>query len=226
MWALYSEDCVRNWLLNRFAKTYLGDHQFGVGVPYGAEGILHAANRLLEMKGTDHTIPMLIIDFSNAFNMVDRTTLIREVRLRCPNISRWVEFCYASPARLYYNEYIISSSLGVQQGDPLGTLLFALVLHPLVNMISSQCTLDFHTWYLTDGTVAGDTLEVAKALSIIQAEGSSRGLHLNINKTELFCPCSDPRSQAKGVFPASISRPSCGVKLLGGTYQPRPAVLW
>lgn len=30
--------------------TYLGNHQFGVGIPGGGEGILHAANRLLELK--------------------------------------------------------------------------------------------------------------------------------------------------------------------------------
>lgn len=103
---------------------YLGDHQFGVGVPCGAEGIIHAANRLLEMKGTNNTMFMLLIDFSNAFNMVDRTTLIHEVRIRCPSISRWVEFCYTTPARLYYNESVLSSALGVQQGDPLGPLLY------------------------------------------------------------------------------------------------------
>lgn len=131
---------------------------------------------------------ILMIDFSNAFNMVDRTTLIHEVRLQCPSISRWVEFCYAMPARLYYNEFVLSSALGVQQGDPLGPLLLSLVLHPLVHLISSQCNLDFHAWYLDDGTIAGDTMEVVKPLSLIQAEGRSRGLHLNINNTELFWP--------------------------------------
>ncbi|XP_026391994.1 uncharacterized protein LOC113287446 [Papaver somniferum] len=107
-------------------SLYLGDHKFGVGLSCGEEGILHAANRLLEMKG--------------------------------------------------------------------------------------QCKLDFHAWYLDDGTIAGDSMEVAKALSIIQAEGSSRGVHLNVRKTELFCPCVDPRSQDDRVFQANI-----GVKMLGGT---------
>lgn len=68
--------------------SYLGDHQFGVGIPCGAEGILHSANRLLEMKGTQNSMSMLLIEFSNAFNLVDRTTLVHEVRLRCPSISR------------------------------------------------------------------------------------------------------------------------------------------
>ncbi|XP_026442067.1 uncharacterized protein LOC113341381 [Papaver somniferum] len=154
-------------------STYLGDYQFGVGIPAGGESILHAVNRLLEMNGHSEEMSMMLIDFSNAFNMVSRSQLIKEVRLHCPGISRWVEFCYSRPAKLYYDHYILSSALGVQQ-------------------------------------------EVAKALSIIETEGPRRGLHLNVKKTEVFWPSTDPRSTADGVFPADIGRPSNGVKLLGG----------
>lgn len=143
---------------------YLGNHQFGVGIPCGGEGILHAANKLLEMKGHDNSMTMLLVDFSNAFNLVNKTVLVREVREMCPSIASWVEFCYSIPARLYYNESILTSAKGVQQGDPLGPLLFALILHPLVNKIASECSLDFHAWYLDHGTIAGDTLEVEKSL--------------------------------------------------------------
>lgn len=143
--------------------SYLGNHQFGVGIPCGAEGILHSANRLLETKGSDKYMTMLLVDFSNTL----RTSLIQEVRDKCPGIASWVEFCYSKPARLYYRDSILSSALGVQQGDPLGPLIFTLTLHPLVNKISSECTLDFHAWYLDDGTIVGDTLEVSKALQII-----------------------------------------------------------
>ncbi|XP_026416496.1 uncharacterized protein LOC113311927 [Papaver somniferum] len=129
---------------------------------------------------------------------------------------KWVEFCYSKPARLYYSDTTLSSAKGVQQGDPLGPLLFALALHPLVLQIAAQCTLDMQAWYLDDGTIVGDTLEVAKALDIIQNEGPKRGLHLNVTKTELFWPTIDPRRNEVGVFPANICKPISGVKLLGG----------
>lgn len=147
---------------------------------------------------------------------MDKTTLVNEVRHKCPSISRWVEFFYAKPSRLYYNESVMSSAKGVQQGDPLGPLLFSLTLHPLVCKIAAHCSLALHAWYLDDGTIIGDTLEVSKALKIIQNEGSTRGLHLNINKTDFFWPNSDPRSFEDGDFPADIGRASNGVKLLGG----------
>ncbi|XP_026438961.1 uncharacterized protein LOC113337505 [Papaver somniferum] len=159
--------------------SYLGDSQFGVGVSAGGESILHAVNSLLELKGHSDKMLMLLIDFSNAFNMVSRSQLIKEVRLRCPGISRWVEFCYMRPAKLYYDQYILSSALGVQQGDPLGPLLFALTLHPLVKNIASSCKLDLHAWYIDDGTIIGDTLEVSKALHIIETEGPDRLMVLN-----------------------------------------------
>ena len=42
----------------------------------------------------------------------------------------WVHWCYSQPAELCFGHrrYHILASTGVQQGDPLGTLLFSLVL--------------------------------------------------------------------------------------------------
>ncbi|KAK1411384.1 hypothetical protein QVD17_37932 [Tagetes erecta] len=196
--------------------AYLGDFQFGVGVPNGAEAVLHSANRFLSAFHSDGSLAMLTVDFSNAFNEVDRTTLLREVSCRCPSIFPWVQFLYAQPARLYVGDTHIGASSGVQQGDPLGPLLFALVLHPLILSIQGACSLPFHAWYLDDGTIIGKAEEVARALDIIRSEGPSLGLRLNIRKTEIFWPSCNGLKKAPGLFPSDISRPVGGVKLLGG----------
>jgi hypothetical protein len=145
--------------------------------------VLHSANRLLNEFHSDGSLAMLTVDFSNAFNLVDRTTLLHEVQTRCPSISLWVEFLYGQSTRLYVGDDHIWSTTGVQQGDPLGPLLFALVLHPLVHRTRDCCKLLFHAWYLDDGTIIGDTKEVAKALEIIKTDGPRLGLELNIKKT-------------------------------------------
>nr|GEU83014.1 hypothetical protein [Tanacetum cinerariifolium] len=47
-------------------------------------------------------------------------------------------------------------------------------------------------------------------------DGPSSGLHLNVNKTEVFWPNEDPGSGLAGIFSSNIARPLHGVKLLGG----------
>ncbi|GJV12371.1 ankyrin repeat-containing protein ITN1-like protein [Tanacetum coccineum] len=142
--------------------------------------------------------------------------MLREVHLCCPAISRWVEFCYSNPVRLYYGEQTLWSCQGVQQGDPLGPLLFSLVLHPLICKIRDSFSLSLHAWYLDDGTIVGDTVVVGKVLELIMEDGPGCGLHLNVDKTEVFWPKEDPRSRLAGIFPPNIARPLHGVKLLGG----------
>ncbi|GKE02285.1 hypothetical protein Tco_1390268, partial [Tanacetum coccineum] len=53
-------------------NTYLQDFQFGVGVLGGCEAVLHSMNRLIEPKGNEVGLSMLLVDFKNAFNLVDR----------------------------------------------------------------------------------------------------------------------------------------------------------
>ncbi|GKB40002.1 putative reverse transcriptase domain-containing protein [Tanacetum coccineum] len=127
-----------------------------------------------------------------------------------------VEFCYSNPARLYYGEHTLWSCQGVQQGDPLGPLLFALVLHPLICKIRDSFSLSLHAWYLDDGTIVGDTMFFGKVLELITKDGPGCGLHLNIDKTGVFWPKEDPRSRLVGIFPPNIAQSLHGVKLLGG----------
>ena len=81
---------------------------------------------------------------------------------------------------------VISSQSGVQQGDPLGPLLFSLPLLLIIEEIKKECDLLLNVWYLDDGTLVGTAPEIAKALEIIQKKGPKLGLHLNLSKCEIF----------------------------------------
>nr|GEV79908.1 hypothetical protein [Tanacetum cinerariifolium] len=84
---------------------YLNDLQFGVGVSWGWEAILHAVNRLIEDRGDNVGLSMLFVDFKNAFNLVNREVMLQEVRLRCPTISR---LNVVTPTQL---DYIMGNTL-------------------------------------------------------------------------------------------------------------------
>ncbi|GKA54963.1 putative reverse transcriptase domain-containing protein, partial [Tanacetum coccineum] len=197
-------------------SKYLSDFQFEVGVSGGAEAILHSVNRVLSEYHNDGSLAMQTMDFSNAFNLVDRSALLHEVRVKCPSISLWVDFLYGQESRLYIGDTHIWSATGVQQGDPLGPLLFALILHPLLHKIKDSCKLLLHAWYLDDGTVIGDLEEVARVLDIIKVNDPGLGLKLNIKKTEIFWPSCNGMKLREGLFPDDIRRSSSGVKLLRG----------
>nr|GEW24577.1 putative reverse transcriptase domain-containing protein [Tanacetum cinerariifolium] len=197
-------------------SKYLSDFQFRVKVSSGAEASLHRVNRVLSENHNDGSLAMLNVDFSNAFNLVDRSALLHEVRVKCHSISLWVDFLYGHASRLYIGETHIWCATGVQQGDPFRPLLFALILYPLLHKIKDSCKLLLQAWYLDDRSVIRDSEEVARVLYIIKVSGPGLGLELNIKKTEIFCPSCNGVKFRDGLFPVDIQRPSSGVKLLGG----------
>ncbi|KAJ0834468.1 hypothetical protein HanRHA438_Chr16g0743931 [Helianthus annuus] len=69
---------------------FLGDFQFGVGTSNGADAVLHSANVFLNSFHADGSLALLSVDFSNAFNTVNRTTFLKEVHQHCPSIYQWV----------------------------------------------------------------------------------------------------------------------------------------
>ena len=83
----------------------------------------------------------------------------------------------------------LRSETGVQQGDPLGPLLFCLVLYKVVTAVAADSIcpqLSFHSWYMDDGVIAGAKQAVLQALSIIKQLGPPLGLFINTSKCELF----------------------------------------
>ena len=119
----------------------------------------------------------------------DRESMLLQFRDCLPSLSAWIESCYSSQPLLHLGDRMIFSCSGVQQGDPLGPLGFALTLHPLVEEIKAfHLSLRLNCWYLDDGTLCGPPGDLQAILTIIEREGPSKGLFLNREKSLLFIP--------------------------------------
>ena len=78
------------------AVSILSPLQVGVGIPLGCESIVYSVSSFLSNPDIhSHSKCSLFVDFSNAFNSVDRTHMFREVSSRIPEMAAWVESCYS-----------------------------------------------------------------------------------------------------------------------------------
>ena len=73
-----------------------------------------------------------MVDLDNGFNTGDRGVLLEEVKAHFPQLYPWAVTCYGQHSHLKFGDHMLSSQAGVQQGDPLGPLFFALLLQPVL----------------------------------------------------------------------------------------------
>ena len=92
---------------------------------------------------------------------------------------------------------MVLSSEGVQQGDPLGPLLFCLSIHKMCVKLKSELAV----FYLDDGTLGGNWKNVISDLNLIEEEVSELGLKLNRSMAELICSETPPEVQFYPPFP-------------------------
>lgn len=123
--------------VRRPAQEWLCPLQVGVATRHGTEAVVHAARQWVQRHAGQSDFVLLKVDFANAFNTLDRASLLRETRLQLPSLSPWAEWIYSHHSRLLFHGAPLSSEAGVQQGDPLGPLLFSLGLQPALQAARS-----------------------------------------------------------------------------------------
>ena len=144
----------------------------------------------------------------NALNLVSRDAVLQQCLMHFPEIYPWTSWCYSQHPKLWHPVGSIFSASGIQQGDPLGPLLFALVLQSVLKKLAAdpQCQqLLLNAWYLDDGALAGPGSAVLRALEVLGAEGKPNGLTLNPSKCELFSPNTDTFQPFDSSIPTSTT---------------------
>ena len=156
-----------------------------------------------------------------AIKSLDNVSLSYNLELRAPNVtirpqpslSPWVESCYGVASVLNFGDTTILSTTGVQQGDPLGPLLFSLVEQPVIEQLQEIEGLNQNSWYLDDGLLVGTKEALSEAWDLLVREGEPRGLYLSRDKSLVFCPAHEPGDLDP--IGRGVTRAVGGFKLLG-----------
>ena len=128
------------------------------------------------------------IDLRNAFNLVSRQALLDECRAHFSELFQWAAGCYGDHPLLLSAMGTLRSEFEVQQGDPLGPLLFCLVLHKVVTAIAAD-SICSHSFHFTPGTRMIGLLVQNRQLykhSALLNSCPPLGLFINTSKCELF----------------------------------------
>jgi hypothetical protein len=166
-------------------NSYLSPHQLGVATKPGCEAAIHTTRTFVNNDQNRGKV-LLKLDFKNAFNSVERDCILKEVQCHTPLLYPYLYQCYRNPSTLFFGNHLISSSVGAQQGDPCGPMIFSLAIQPIILSLDSQMNI----WYLDDGTLADYPEVVLSDFKKVINLSQEIGLELNFNKCEIFC-CSE-----------------------------------
>jgi len=193
-----------------------GSLQLCAGQPGGAEAAVHAANKIFEDADTD---AVLLVDATNAFNSLNRKTMLHNIKFIYPPLAIYIRNCYLNPSRLFISGGgEIKSSEGTTQGDPHAMPVYAVGITPLLP-VHANVSLNKNTKQIA---FADDLLGAGKLISLREywnrlfADGPRLGYYPNASKTWLVVK-PEVYELAKEIFADTTINVTCeGRKYLGG----------
>lgn len=168
----------------------LGPLQLGVGIPGGCEAGGHALRAGLRATPDCITVQ---IDFKNAFNCIFRSEVIKAVTKRCPKLLPVVKWLYAKHTSLHIRgapagTAPILSQRGVRQGNPLSSLLFAVVLQDALEAFQEKFPLLRIVAVHDDVAFQADSVEeTIEAIGFMKSLTEPLGLEMVATKCGAHC---------------------------------------
>ena len=119
-------------------ESFFDPYQFGVAFPCDTERIARGLSACVEQHRSLDDFCVLKVGMMNAFNLASRQAILSKYAKSFSELLPWLSWCYVQHPLLWPSLGCLSSESGVQQGDPLGSLLFSLVLNILVMKIAND----------------------------------------------------------------------------------------
>ena len=164
-------------------QSAAGPLQACAGHEAGCEAAVHT---MKEIYSHDDTEAILLVDATNAFNVINRQAALHNIQVLCPSISTVLNNTYRAPVRLFVmGEGEIESTEGTTQGDPLAMAMYALAATPLIRRLKEMKSDVKQVWFADDATAAGKLRALLQWWQHLTVIGPSFGYYPNASKTHL-----------------------------------------
>ncbi|XP_050739099.1 uncharacterized protein LOC127009782 [Eriocheir sinensis] len=165
-----------------------GNLQVCAGQQAGGEAAVHAMREIFDHVECE---AVLLVDAKNAFNTINRKTMIHNIKTKCPSLAMYVENTYTYPTDLYINSHsgkvkVLKSSEGTTQGDPIAMAMYALGLSVLQNEIAFAETRVKQVAYADDLSGAGKISDLKGWWDTVNTAGPEIGYIPNATKSVLI----------------------------------------
>jgi hypothetical protein len=168
---------------------------------------------MTELFASEDNNALLLVDADNAFNRLNRSTALWNIRYICPPLKIFAENCYTTSSRLFVTGGMeLTSQEGTTQGDPLSMPFYALSLMPLIRELHGLVK---QIWYADDAQATGKLSALRKWWDMLVERGPGYGYHVNAMKTILVVKHSF-KEDADLIFSGTGIKLSEGARDLGG----------
>ena len=170
-------------------KDHALNLQLGCMLRNGSETVVHDLQLHMQLH-KDHTL--LHIDVSNAFNTQHRYAFLKEVHEHFPDLLPLCAQFYTHDSDLLIwgkdgKLRVLKSRSGQQQGDTLGSFLFCLGIHPILEAAHEKWPGLLIRAICDDIHVAGPDKDVAEAFIFLRSELAKIGLQVKYGPKKTCC---------------------------------------
>ena len=204
-----------NKVLKKKVMKATGTYNMCAGQAAGIEAIIH---HMIDLFGGEEVEGLLMIDADNAFNRLNRTVAMLNIRYTCPAYAKVLINCYRAATRLFVEGGTeLESQEGTTQGCPFAMLMYAIALMPLLKQLRDPpdppvppsdppdppvpppYPFPQQAWYADDSQAAGKLESMRRWWDAIVLNGPKYGYHPKPSKTILIVKDAH-MERAKEVF--------------------------